>query len=78
MATPSTSSWASPIVPVPKTDGSIRLCVDYRKLNSVTANDPYYMTTLDEILERVGNSGCLSKLDLSKGFYQIGIEKESY
>ena len=77
VATPSTSPWASPIVPVPKTDGSIRLCVDYRKLNSVTANDPYYMTTLDEILERVGSSGCLSKLDLSKGFYQIGIEKES-
>ena len=51
--------------------------VDYRKLNGITVTDPYYMTTLEEILERVGNSRCLSKLDLSKGFYQIGIEKES-
>ena len=77
VATPSHSPWASPIVPVTKKDGKIRLCIDYRKLNSITEPDPYYMTTLDEILEKVGESGCLSKLDLSKGFYQIGIEEES-
>ena len=77
VAIPSHSPWASPIVPVTKKDGKIRLCIDYRKLNSVTENDPYYMTTLDEILEKVGDSRCLSKLDLSKGFYQIGIEEES-
>ena len=77
VATPSHSPWASPIVPVPKPDGSIRLCIDYRKLNGITVADPYYMTTLEEILERVGNSRCLSKLDLSKGFYQIGIERDS-
>ena len=73
---PSHSAWASPIVPVPKPDGSIRLCIDYRRLNSITTPDPYYMITLDEILERVGCSGCLSKLDLSKGYYQIGIAEE--
>ena len=77
VAIPSHSPRASPIVPVPKADGSIRLCVDYRRLNTITEGDPYYMSTLEEILERVGNSGCLSKLDLSKGFYQIAIEKES-
>ena len=73
----STSPWMSPIVPVPKEDGSIRLCVDYRRLNSVSQADPYYMATLEEILERVGTSGCISKLDLSKGFYQIEVEEES-
>ena len=73
---PSYSPWASPIVPVPKQDGSIRLCIDYRRLNSITRPDPYYMITLDEILERVGSSSCLSKLDLAKGFYQIGIAEE--
>ena len=77
VAEPSHSPWASPIVPVVKKDGSLRLCVDYRKLNNVTEPDPYYMVTLDEILEKVGNSKCLSKLDLSKGFYQIGIEEGS-
>ena len=71
---PSTCPWASPIVPVPKSDGSIRLCIDYR---SITEADPYYMTTLEEILERVGGSRCVSKLDLCKGFYQIEVEEES-
>ena len=77
VAEPSFSPWASPVVPVPKKDGSLRICIDYRRLNSVTVPDPYYMITLDEILEKVGSSGCLSKLDLSKGFYQIGIDEES-
>ena len=77
VAEPSFSPWVSPVVPVPKKDGSLRICVDFRRLNSVTVPDPYYMVTLDEILEKVGSSGCLSKLDLSKGFYQIGIDEES-
>ena len=77
VAVESTSPWASPIVPVPKEDGSIRLCVDYRRLNTLTLGDPYYMATLDEILERVGRSGCISKLDLCKGFYQIEVEESS-
>ena len=77
VAEESTSPWASPIVPVPKSDGSIRLCIDYRRLNGVTQADPYYMGTLEEILERVGSSKCLSKLDLCKGFYQIEVEVES-
>ena len=74
---PSTSPWASPVVPVPKKDGSVRVCIDYRKLNSVTESDPYYMTTLEEILERVGNSRIMSKLDLAKGFYQVEVEPKS-
>ena len=70
----SVSPWASPVVPVPKKDGSVRVCVDYRKLNSVTQADPYYMTTLEEILERVGGSKVMTKLDLAKGFYQVEVE----
>ena len=74
---PSTSPWASPVVPVPKGDGTVRVCVDYRKLNEVTTADPYYMTTLEEILEKVGESKVMSKLDLAKGFYQVEVEPQS-
>ena len=66
---PSQSPWASPVVPVPKQDGSVRVCIHYRRVNEVTVGDPYYMITLDEILERVGSSMAISKLDLAKGFY---------
>ena len=71
---PSNSPWASPVVPVPKSDGTVRVCVDYRKLNEVTTADPYYMATMDEILERVGSSKIISKIDLAKGFYQVEVE----
>ena len=74
---PSTSPWASPVVPVPKGDGSVRVCIDYRKLNEVTTADPYYMSTMDEILERVGGSKIVSKIDLAKGFYQVEVEPAS-
>ena len=77
IAVPSVSPWASPVVPVPKADGSVRVCVDYRKLNEITEGDPYYMVTLEEILERVGNSRVMSKLDLAKGFYQVEVEPTS-
>ena len=77
IAVPSISPWASPVVPVPKSDGSVRVCVDYRRLNELTVSDPYYMATLEEILERVGNSRVISKLDLCKGFYQIEVEESS-
>ena len=72
----SVSPWASPLLPVVKKDGSVRLCVDYRRLNAVTRADPYYMCTLEEILERVGGSQCFSKIDLKKGFYQIEVHPD--
>ena len=74
---PSSSPWASPIVPVPKADGTVRICIDYRRLNEVTQGDPFYMVTLEEILERVGNSKVMSKLDLAKGFYQVEVDARS-
>ena len=74
---PSTSPWASPVVPVPKQDGSVRVCIDYRKVNEVTTADPYYMASMEEILERVGSSKVISKLDLAKGFYQVVVEPQS-
>ena len=74
IAVPSCSPWASPIVPVPKKDGSVRICVDYRRLNEITVGDPFYMITLEEILEKVGGAQVMSKLDLAKGFYQVEVD----
>ena len=70
---PSTSPWASPLVPVMKPDGSIRVCVDYRKLKAVTVSDPYCMPLIEDIINRVGAAVFLTKMDLSEGFYQVRI-----
>ena len=44
----STSPWSFPIVPIHKPDGKVRMCVDYRRLNSITSPDPYYIPLVDE------------------------------
>ena len=68
---PSTSCWASPIVPVRKKDGSIRLCVDYRRLNSVSKHDAYPMPRIDDIIDRIGEVKYISALDLTRGYWQV-------
>ncbi len=70
------SCWASPLVPVRKPDGSIRLCVDYRKVNAITRREPYYIPGLEEMMELVGSGRVLSKVDLAKGFYQVVVEEK--
>ena len=66
---PITSSWSAPMVPIHKTDGSLRQCINYRKLNKGTVSDPYQMPRVDDLLDSVAEARWLSKLDLKKGFY---------
>ena len=74
---PSTATdWCAPIVPVRKPDKSVRLCIDYRKINKVTPLDRHIIPTLPQILDRIGCSTVLSKVDLTSGFHQITVEPE--
>ena len=73
----SNAKWSSPLVPVVKDTGKIRLCVDYWKLNLLTPQVQYQMPSLDDILVKAGDAQVMSKLDLSKGFYQPVVEEES-
>ena len=68
---PSSSPWGSPLAPVAKKDGGVRVCVDFRRVNKLTVKDPYHIPLVQEIVERVGKACVLSKLDLSKCFYQV-------
>ena len=67
----SQSHWASPMVTVRKPNGSARICIDFKKINAITTPLPFYMPRVEEVLEQVGRSRVLSKLDLSKEYYQV-------
>ncbi len=73
----SEATWGFPLIPVRKKDGGIRLVVDYRKLNQVTVTLPFYMPTITEITDKLGNAKYFSKIDLTKGFYQIPLDINS-
>ena len=74
---PSRSPWSSPIVLVPKKDGTIRFCVDYRKLNLVTKKDSYALPRIDEALALLNGNLYFSSLDCNAGYFQIPMEQSS-
>lgn len=71
---PSTAPWAAPMFAIPKkTPGSVRLVVDYRRLNTVTVPDPYYLPRIEDTLERMARAQFFSTFDLARGFYQVPL-----
>lgn len=67
------SPWAAPIVLVKKRDGTLRFCVDYRRLNLVTHKDAYPLPRIEESLASLKKSTVFSTLDLAHGYWQVGV-----
>jgi hypothetical protein len=68
-----TFEWASPIVLVPKPDGSLRFCVDYRRLNAITVPDTYPLPRMDECIDSLGEGVVFTTLDCNSGYWQIPV-----
>ena len=73
---PSSSAYSAPTVLVTKKDGSLRLCVDYRKLKKSSQTDAYPMPRIDDLIDGLGNSRYTSTLDLTKGYWQVPVAME--
>ena len=74
---PSISPYSSPIVLVPKKDGSVRFCIDFRKLNKVTEFDTKPRPNMEEVIYRMSGHRFYSQMDLCKGYWQLGLSKRS-
>ena len=77
VVTDSKSPYNSPMLLVPKKDGTWRLVVDYRRLNSMTVPDRMPMPILDEVLCNLSGSSVFSSLDLLSGYWQMPLDEES-
>ena len=73
---PGQSEWASPVVLVPKRDGSLRFCVDYRKLNSLTVKDSYPLPRMDKCIDSMCEAQFFTALEANTGYWQIPVAPE--
>ena len=74
---PSHSSWASPLVPVRKRNGKLRMCIDYRQVNSQTKKDSFPLPNLSDAVSKFKDNKYFSSLDLLSGYHQISVETNS-
>ena len=72
---PSESPYGAPVLFVPKKDGSLRFCVDYRWLNKKTIRNQYPLPLPEEMFDRLGGSKVFSKIDLKSGYWQIPVRE---
>ena len=72
----SESPWSSPPVLVRKKDGTVRFCIDYRRLNDVTVPDQYPLPRIDDVLDALDEGRFFSVIDLKSGYWQIPMRPE--
>ena len=74
---PSNSPWCNAVVLVHKKDGSLRFCIDFRKLNALTVKDSHPLAHICETLESLAGAGHYSTFDMDSGFWQVPMDEES-
>lgn len=73
---PSKSAWASPLHIVPKKNGDLRPCGDYRQLNAITKPDRYPIPRLHDFTYILADKKIFSKLDINRAFHCIDVAPE--
>lgn len=70
------SPWAANVVLVAKKNGSMRLCVDYRKINAATESDRYPLPRIEDVLHAAKTTCYMTTLDLQSGYYPVSVADE--
>ena len=73
---PSNSPFGAPVLFVPKPDGSLRMCIDYRALNKVTHRNTYPLPRIDDLMDNLSGAKYFSSLDLTSGYHQLVLSEE--
>ena len=74
---PSNSPWCNAAVLVRKKDGSLRFCINFRRLNSLTVKDSHPLPCICETLESLVGAAHYSTIDMNSGFWQVPMDDES-
>ena len=73
----SSNSYINPIVPVIKKDGTVRLCLDARKLNDILLEDWECPEPVGILFQKCKGSKVMSCLDMTSSFWQVPLEENS-
>ena len=73
---PSISPFASPVILVRKKDGTMRLCIDYRKLNAITKKDAHQLPRIEDIFDTLSGSKFFTTLDMEMGYHQVEVHPD--
>ena len=71
----SSSEFGAPVLFVPKPDGSLRMCIDYRALNKVTRKNKYPLPRIDDLMDNLSGAKYFSSLDLTSGYHQLVLRE---
>lgn len=71
------SSWGPTALFVKKVDGSLRLCIKYRKLNDWMIKNRYSLPKIDDLFDQLSGARVFSQLDLAMEFHHLRVSKES-
>ena len=75
---PSKSPWSNAIVLVRKKDGTLRFCIDFRRLNARTKKDSFPLPRMQETMESMVGARFFSSMDLKSGFWQVRMSEKSW
>src|SRR6266498_3287288 len=73
----SKSPWVSPVVLVSKKDGSIRFCVDYKKVNNLTIVNAHFLPIVNDTVDKIGGKKYYTSIDLASRYWQVEVDENS-